>query len=48
VACANHWTKGMEVISGKVLKKTSISISSCMEAAKLLKNKNIFVEFRQF
>lgn len=33
MACANHWTKGMEEISSKVLKNPSIFISSCMEAA---------------
>ncbi|XP_032782601.2 putative ATP-dependent RNA helicase TDRD12 isoform X1 [Daphnia magna] len=33
VACASHWTKGMEEISSKVLKNPSVFISSCMEAA---------------
>lgn len=33
MACASHWTKGIEILSSKAMNSPSIFISSCMEAA---------------
>lgn len=33
VACASHWTHGMEVLTSNAMKNPSVFVSSCMEAA---------------